>query len=216
MGDDKVAYRFHKEKLREASPFWRNALKESWDKGQSEIYLPEADVDAFDVVAAWVYCQRLPTSARFPMNGPKKHADHFELLSHTLDKVYKLSDMLLMWELQNAIADEQVDVFRLHRFNPSFTGLIAFNDLDLALTPYHNLMMTSFVENLANRDPESSSLGTDLQILFARPDLAETAVRMLVASRATLLSPLLNVSKCTFHIHPDGKLCDQDTWLNQD
>lgn len=215
MGEAKTAYYMHREALCSASPFFETALKEAWDKGRLEIHLKEANIDDFDAVGAWIYKQSLPAYTRYPYDQNELDDDEFEAINLQLTAIYKFCDSMMMPLLQNTIVDEQVRMYRNRLWRPSFTGLMAFMEMDLAHTPYHNMMLRAFAEDMAGRGHESTQFGDDLQALIAHPDVAETAIRLLVAQKQARIPPLSHTDKCNFHIHPDGQKCRADVPLRR-
>lgn len=97
--------------------------------------MTDIDLKRFRVLVSWLYNVELPI------------CDVDSALSFGLmDIAYKTADQLMAVELQNKLVDLHIEGMRQVRRNWWFSKLEILKDLELAHTPYYQLMLKSVVK----------------------------------------------------------------------
>ncbi len=103
VGSAEASFNVHKNFVCNASPFFEGACNSLFKEAlNDEVYLPDADPEAFDIFMEWVYTKRIRLPRHPPDKGSKEDGDAWWIL---LAKMYLLAHYLQSTSFGNAVTD---------------------------------------------------------------------------------------------------------------
>lgn len=148
VGPKKKPFQLHRQLLIDKSPYFETRLKACWEGSADKLELDDFSVEGFEIVVDWMYTNEIPERLRC---SQERDSDAIVNALHTLLlPAYQAADMLMIADLQNKLVDLEIELFHAEGQTWSIRRVKTLHRLNLAHTPYYDLVIKSSVGTLSN------------------------------------------------------------------